>query len=148
MQLLNTNPTENPQVIMDQYNTNLSIAQMSKSLANIEWTVTPKYEGITFLDKDQQAELETIIDKMLENKTLRQQVELIFGQSGYSAQLDNIVLDDLKFGTKNGETMFQFQNPRVKPPVDEPLAVEVTEPVVETPATELPVEVTEVSTNA
>lgn len=148
MQLLNTNQTENPEVIIDQYNTNLSMSQMSKALANIEWTVTPKYTDITFLDKDQQTELEIVIEKMLENKTLRQQVELIFGQSGYSSQLDNIVLNDLKFGTKNSETMFQFQNPRVKPPVDEPLAVEVTEPVSETPVTELPVEVTAVPTNA
>ena len=135
MQLNNTTPTENPNIQVETYFTEqLNIKTLHKAMTNIGWSIKADYDNIAFLNPEERAELEEVINKMLNNKNIAQQTEII----NYNiSQLGQVIMMDNSTSLDNSSKNFQFAVPVEANTSNE---VEIVEPI----ETEIePVEVVE-----
>ena len=108
MQLNNTTPTENPNIQVETYFTEqLNIKTLHKAMTNIGWSIKADYDNIAFLNPEERAELEEVINKMLNNKNIAQQTEII----NYNiSQLGQVIMMDNSTSLDNSSKNFQFDS--------------------------------------
>lgn len=128
MQLNNTTPTESPNIQVETYFTEqLNIRTLHKAMTNIGWSIKANYDNLTFLNPEERAELEEVVNKMLDNKNITQQTEII----NYNiSQLGQVIMMDNSTGLDNASKNFQFAVP-VETTSNEVEVVESTETEVE-----------------
>lgn len=145
MKLLNSTPTDNPNLIYNNFVTEtLTIKDIDMVMSTIQWEISPK--NIVNLTPEQEVEFQETLAKLFGTNTLEQQFKTI---RDITNSLESVVLQDARSGGDSANSPLQISVPtQVEPQEEIPTEEIPTEEIIDIqtvdvePTEEIPTEET------